>query len=131
MLEVIARSPRKVSRIALPSPGRPSRSSGALLWAVEKGAGAGKGVREKFRESASDSGTLLPFRAVFSDPARNWRRARSADFMGLSWSERRDLNPGPPVPQTGALTGLRYAPMPGHFDCLGKFAPKRKAREHS
>src|SRR6266851_5782732 len=26
------------------------------------------------------------------------------------WSERRDLNPGPPVPQTGALTGLRYAP---------------------
>jgi hypothetical protein len=28
------------------------------------------------------------------------------------WSERRDLNPGPPVPQTGALTGLRYAPPP-------------------
>jgi len=28
----------------------------------------------------------------------------------LNWSERRDLNPGPPVPQTGALTGLRYAP---------------------
>src|SRR5262249_31537163 len=29
-----------------------------------------------------------------------------------SWSERRDLNSRPPVPQTGALTGLRYAPMP-------------------
>src|SRR6266540_4159355 len=28
----------------------------------------------------------------------------------LYWSERRDLNSGPPVPQTGALTGLRYAP---------------------
>src|SRR5438874_5828442 len=28
----------------------------------------------------------------------------------VGWSERRDLNPGPPVPQTGALTGLRYAP---------------------
>ena len=28
----------------------------------------------------------------------------------LGWSERRDLNSGPPVPQTGALTGLRYAP---------------------
>ena len=28
------------------------------------------------------------------------------------WSERRDLNSGPPVPQTGALTGLRYAPKP-------------------
>src|SRR5262245_66670642 len=26
------------------------------------------------------------------------------------WSERRDLNSRPPVPQTGALTGLRYAP---------------------
>jgi hypothetical protein len=29
---------------------------------------------------------------------------------GDQWSERRDLNSGPPVPQTGALTGLRYAP---------------------
>ena len=28
----------------------------------------------------------------------------------VCWSERRDLNSGPPVPQTGALTGLRYAP---------------------
>jgi hypothetical protein len=28
------------------------------------------------------------------------------------WSERRDLNPRPPVPQTGALTRLRHAPMP-------------------
>src|SRR5262245_51773290 len=34
-------------------------------------------------------------------------------FMGLFWSERRDLNSGPPVPQTGALTGLRYAPPSG------------------
>src|SRR5215467_12171289 len=41
-----------------------------------------------------------------------------ASFMGrwlstkslILWSERRDLNSGPPVPQTGALTGLRYAP---------------------
>ena len=28
-----------------------------------------------------------------------------------NWSERRDLNSRPPVPQTGALTGLRYAPF--------------------
>src|ERR1700679_1946317 len=27
-----------------------------------------------------------------------------------TWSERRDLNPRPPVPQTGALTRLRHAP---------------------
>ena len=26
------------------------------------------------------------------------------------WSERGDLNSRPPVPQTGALTELRYAP---------------------
>ena len=32
------------------------------------------------------------------------------DLLGDFWSERRDLNSGPPVPQTGALTGLRYAP---------------------
>ena len=25
-------------------------------------------------------------------------------------SGRRDLNPGPPAPEAGALTGLRYAP---------------------
>src|SRR3954452_3840158 len=30
----------------------------------------------------------------------------------LKWSERRDLNSRPPVPQTGALTRLRHAPIP-------------------
>jgi hypothetical protein len=29
-----------------------------------------------------------------------------------NWSERGDLNSRPPVPQTGALTELRYAPKP-------------------
>ena len=29
----------------------------------------------------------------------------------LEWSEREDLNLRPPVPQTGALTRLRYAPI--------------------
>ena len=28
----------------------------------------------------------------------------------LNQSGRRDLNPGPPAPEAGALTGLRYAP---------------------
>src|SRR4051794_15358012 len=37
---------------------------------------------------------------------------RSAGEQRSGWSERRDLNSGPPVPQTGALTGLRYAPPP-------------------
>src|SRR5262245_49757381 len=40
---------------------------------------------------------------------RNCNRAESAKSL-IYWSERRDLNSGPPVPQTGALTGLRYAP---------------------
>src|SRR6185312_10727856 len=31
-------------------------------------------------------------------------------YLAKYWSERRDLNPRPPVPQTGALTRLRHAP---------------------
>jgi hypothetical protein len=38
------------------------------------------------------------------------RGRKSGLSLLFCWSERRDLNPGPPVPQTGALTGLRYAP---------------------
>jgi hypothetical protein len=48
-----------------------------------------------------------------------WHFAGIGDFTVSEvvdvWSERRDLNPGPPVPQTGALTGLRYAPPTGHL----------------
>src|ERR1700729_3419763 len=48
------------------------------------------------------------------------------------WSERRDLNSGPPVPQTGALTGLRYAPNIGpHYSHRGlapQHAPARRCR---
>ena len=32
--------------------------------------------------------------------------------VGTSWSGGGDLNSRPPVPQTGALTELRYAPKP-------------------
>ena len=39
--------------------------------------------------------------------------AADEDDPELRWSERRDLNSRPPVPQTGALTGLRYAPPMG------------------
>src|SRR5215470_8956151 len=38
------------------------------------------------------------------------------------WSGRRDLNPRPPVPQTGALTGLRHAPT-GTAGTIGLSAP--------
>ena len=34
----------------------------------------------------------------------------SAETRKREWSERRDLNPRPLVPQTSALTGLRHAP---------------------
>lgn len=33
-------------------------------------------------------------------------------FKREIWSGRRDLNSRPPVPKTGALTKLRYAPTP-------------------
>ncbi len=36
--------------------------------------------------------------------------AKWLDLLLDSWSERRDLNSRPLVPQTSALTGLRYAP---------------------
>jgi hypothetical protein len=35
---------------------------------------------------------------------------KRTSIAGKKWSERRDSNSRPPVPQTGALTGLRYAP---------------------
>ena len=47
--------------------------------------------------------------------------AECCGLVGFSegiWSERRDLNSGPPVPQTGALTGLRYAPTDGNIIAL-------------
>jgi hypothetical protein len=42
------------------------------------------------------------------------------DLLWFFWSERRDLNSGPPVPQTGALTGLRYAPNGADYSDWGK-----------
>ena len=63
------------------------------------------------------------WKAGFDEAGRCWSARCTQDvsragFWGtwvwtkslILWSERRDLNPGPPVPQTGALTGLRYAP---------------------
>jgi hypothetical protein len=45
---------------------------------------------------------------------------KSLIIQYVRWSERRDLNSGPPVPQTGALTGLRYAPNIGpHYSERG------------
>src|ERR1700722_2009223 len=45
------------------------------------------------------------------------------------WSERRDLNSAPPVPQTGALTGLRYAPPTNAFELWG-FLPLPRAAKN-
>src|SRR5579871_1707547 len=45
--------------------------------------------------------------------------------MRRHWSERRDLNPRPPVPQTGALTRLRHAPYPNSIS----LRPECPARE--
>ena len=47
-------------------------------------------------------------------------------FRGI-WSERRDLNSGPPVPQTGALTGLRYAPNGADYRDAGKAMQEPRA----
>src|SRR5262245_13170842 len=56
---------------------------------------------------------LILFSAIgLHGSALRLRRLAATDVAQAAecWSERRDLNSGPPVPQTGALTGLRYAP---------------------
>jgi hypothetical protein len=71
-------------------------------------------AREYFATFCPGQG-VVPLFLAFTAPRRN-RNARSIYliFRGFFfWSERRDLNPRPPVPQTGALTGLRYAPTAG------------------
>ncbi len=69
---------------------------------------------------------------VFVRPRFRQQCAESLYFMGFNWSERRDLNSGPPVPQTGALTGLRYAPTIGpHYSQRSpkpQHAPARRRR---
>ena len=52
-------------------------------------------------QSLSCSAEITENRGLFGDLLAS---------LGFEWSERRDLNSRPPVPQTGALTGLRYAP---------------------
>ena len=58
----------------------------------------------------ADSGVFAAFCSVFVLTAAQRDDAKGLYFQGFFWSERRDLNSRPPVPQTGALTGLRYAP---------------------
>lgn len=56
------------------------------------------------------------------------RSKERLDRQWLEWSERRDLNSRPPVPQTGALTGLRYAPSGRDYrDAAGAAQPGRGA----
>ena len=43
----------------------------------------------------------------------NWRQGKLFDQSG-----RGDLNPGPPAPEAGALTGLRYAPLTSPRPCV-------------
>jgi hypothetical protein len=44
---------------------------------------------------------------LFPLKANSAERAKVFELLENFWSERRDLNSGPPVPQTGVLTGLR------------------------
>ena len=74
------------------------------------------------RAETSEFGKFFGFDEPFSGLVR-WasvrvgpterRRLKDEAKQGVCWSERRDSNSRPPVPQTGALTGLRYAPKCG------------------
>src|SRR6266446_5460518 len=59
---------------------------------------------------SSYSALLPPFISLFRSLRSFTDDQQLVDLSIDFWSERRDLNSGPPVPQTGALTGLRYAP---------------------
>ena len=48
--------------------------------------------------------------ASVAKPKRPRLRPYVTEISRVFWSERRDLNSRPLVPQTSALTGLRYAP---------------------
>ena len=58
--------------------------------------------------------TVAPAKLQFKMPEKRRFRPKgplqAAVFVLVNWSERGDLNSRPPVPQTGALTELRYAP---------------------
>src|SRR5262249_34129411 len=88
---------------------------------------AGRGRRRNLRGCAcadrsrlQSLAALLARRSRFSTEHAEAARSRcvilSADpgqcaqKQRICWSERRDLNSRPPVPQTGALTRLRHAP---------------------
>jgi hypothetical protein len=72
----------------------------------------GRRTSELFRDFSRLFGTfgavLFPSRVRALSPPRS----ANTEIQREKWSERGDLNSRPPVPQTGALTELRYAPKP-------------------
>src|ERR1700723_2209062 len=98
---------------------RPSRGSPSGCQEEDRVVGSARGLRasHRRRESVREfpgpfaplrdfSRTLRPFRSP-AMPLDFWR---TLIISGLKWSEWRDSNPRPLVPQTSALTGLRYTP---------------------
>ena len=74
------------------------------------------GARTLFGTISGLSGPLYALCGLSVPFARSGRLREMVEllrFSGVFWSERRDLNSRPPVPQTGALTRLRHAPYPG------------------
>jgi hypothetical protein len=57
--------------------------------------------------------------SLFRTSEKIAKQVKAFDLLVNFWSERRDLNSGPPVPQTGALTGLRYAPNGADYSDWG------------
>jgi hypothetical protein len=68
----------------------------------------------------SMSRSLPPMEPYYSSSTEIAELALSF-WAEAKWSERGDLNSRPPVPQTGALTELRYAPTSeiNHLGCVG------------
>ena len=80
------------------------------LWSQSLARTGGEHSSGLFRDFSRLFGTfgavLFPSRVRALSPSRS----ANTEIQRVKWSERGDLNSRPPVPQTGALTELRYAP---------------------
>jgi hypothetical protein len=102
------REPQNRAAILSSPPGAHAEPLGSSTrWNIDA---TSSGLCWDFRDQCRDF-VALSFQIGMYD--RGGVDPKTLVMSNVCWSERRDSNSGPPVPQTGALTGLRYAPNGG------------------
>jgi hypothetical protein len=100
-----ARKPGKSMHVSKDLMESHDRDGMAMIWDISTWNREPCSVREDLATTRSARGCVIDVSGKTLSPMSQGR-------TGVEWSERQDLNLRPPVPQTGALTGLRYAPKP-------------------